>query len=158
MKLRLVCVGKVGASYLGEGIAEYAGRINRYLPFSVVEIKEEKGGKKADPRVLRDREGERLLEKIPPSAFAVVLDERGKALSSRKLAGLFDDPRVLGAAELVWVVGGPYGLSDAVKKRADLLLSLSAMTFTHQMVRLFLLEQIYRSLTIWRNEPYHNGS
>ncbi len=157
MRLRLVCVGKLSAAYLREGAEEYARRISRYLPFSVVEAKEEKGGKKADPRFIRDREGEWLLGKIPPSAFVIVLDERGRSLSSREMAGLFDQPRVLGASELVWVIGGAYGLSDAVKKRADLLLSLSAMTFTHQMVRLFLVEQIYRSLTILHNEPYHNG-
>lgn len=156
MKLRLVCVGKVSASYLRQGIAEYAGRINRYLPFSMVEMKEEKGGKKRDPGFIQDREGERLLEKIPPGAFVIVLDERGQSLTSRGMADLFGNQRVLGASELVWIIGGAYGVSEGVKKRSDLLLSLSAMTFTHQMVRLFLLEQIYRSLTIWRNEPYHN--
>jgi 23S rRNA (pseudouridine1915-N3)-methyltransferase len=156
LKLRLLCVGKTSEAYLREGMEQYQSRIRRYLPFSLTETKEEKGGKKTDPQVVREREGDRLLEKIPPDAFVVVLDERGKMLDSHGMAALFDNQRVLGASELVWVIGGAYGLSDSVKKRGDLLLSLSAMTFTHQMVRLFLLEQIYRGLTIWRNEPYHN--
>ncbi|WP_298036281.1 23S rRNA (pseudouridine(1915)-N(3))-methyltransferase RlmH [uncultured Desulfuromonas sp.] len=157
MKLALLCVGKLSAPYLRKGAEDYSGRIRRYLPFREAELKEEKGGgKKADPRYIRDREGERILEKIPRGAFSVVLDEGGKALRSEELAGLIDRHMVQGTPELVFVIGGAYGLNDAVKKRADLVLSLSAMTFTHQMARLLLLEQIYRGLTILRNEPYHN--
>jgi len=157
VKLRLVCVGKVSESYLREGVDEFAARISRYLPLAVCELKEEKGGgKKSDPRFLREREGERVLEKIPSGAFAVVLDERGEAVSSEGVAALLERHMVQGTPEVVLVIGGPYGLSEAVRRRADLLLSLSAMTFTHQMARLFLLEQIYRGLTILRNEPYHN--
>lgn len=157
MKLRLVCVGKVSESCLREGTDAFAARITRYLPLTVSELREEKGGgKKDDHRYLREREGERILEKIPDSAFAVALDERGETFTSEGLAALLERHMVRGTPELVLIVGGPYGLSDAVKRRADLLLSLSAMTFTHQMARLFLLEQIYRGLTILRNEPYHN--
>lgn len=157
MKLRLICVGKLSETFLRQGAEEFAGRVGRYLPFSLQELKEEKaGGKKADPRFVRDREGERILEKIPSSAFAVILDEKGRSFSSESLAGELERHMVQGTAEVVFVIGGAYGLSDAVKKRGDLLLSLSAMTFTHQMARLFLLEQIYRAFTILRNEPYHN--
>lgn len=157
MKLRLICVGKISENYLRVGVDEYAGRIIRYLPLLVHELKEEKGGgKKVDPRHLREREGERILEKIPAAAFTVVLDERGETLTSENVATLLERHMVQGTPEIVLVIGGPYGLSDAVRRRADLLLSLSPMTFTHQMARLFLLEQIYRGLTILRNEPYHN--
>lgn len=157
MKLRLVCVGKISENYLRVGVDEFAGRIIRYLPLLVHELKEEKGGgKKADPRHLREREGERILEKIPAAAFTVVLDERGESLTSEDVANLLERHMVQGTPEIVLVIGGPYGLSEAVRRRADLLLSLSPMTFTHQMARLFLLEQIYRGLTILRNEPYHN--
>lgn len=157
MKLRLVCVGKISESYLRVGVDEFTARISRYLPLLVNELKEEKGGgKKSDPRQLREREGERILEKIPAAAFAVVLDERGESVTSEGVAALLDRHMVQGTPEVALVIGGPYGLSDAVRRRANLLLSLSPMTFTHQMVRLFLLEQIYRGLTILRGEPYHN--
>lgn len=157
MKLRLVCVGKVSEAYLREGVEEYASRIRRYLPFAALEVKEEKaGGKSAGSRFIREREGERILGKISPGAFTVTLDERGESLSSEGLAALLEKHMVQGTPEVAMVVGGPYGLSEAVKKRGDLQLSLSAMTFTHQMVRLILLEQVYRALTILRHEPYHN--
>jgi 23S rRNA (pseudouridine1915-N3)-methyltransferase len=157
VKLRLVCVGKISESYLRVGVDEFATRIMRYLPLLVHELKEEKaGGKKADLRLLREREGARILEKIPATAFAVVLDEGGETLTSEGVAALLERHMVRGTPEIALVIGGPYGLSDTVRRRADLLLSLSPMTFTHQMVRLFLLEQIYRGLTILRNEPYHN--
>ncbi len=158
MKLHLLTVGKLSAAFLAEGAAEYATRIKRYLPLVCVELKEEKGGgKKADSRYLSQREGERLLARIPAGAFVVALDERGEGLSSPALARLLDRHMVSGTADLVWIIGGAYGLSDAVRQRADQILSLSKMTLTHQMARLMLLEQIYRGLTIVRNEPYHNG-
>lgn len=153
MKLRLLCVGRMSESYLKEGVEDFTGRIGRYLPLSTVELKEEKGG---DPRRLREREGERLLERIPPQSFVIVLDERGKTFSSEEVSGLLGRHMVQGTGEIVLVLGGPYGLDEAVRERGDLLLSLSPMTFTHQMARLILLEQIYRGLTILRNEPYHN--
>lgn len=157
MKLRLVCVGKVTADYLRQGVDDFAARVGRYLPLITVELKEEKGGGgKTDPRFLREREGERILEKLPATASVIVLDERGETLTSEGLAALLEQHMVQGTPELALVIGGPYGLSEAVKRRANRLLSLSPMTFTHQMARLFLLEQIYRGLTILRHEPYHN--
>lgn len=157
MKLRLLCVGKLSESFLREGAEEYANRIKRYAPLTVLELKEEKGGgKKADPRYIRDREGERILEKINPEAWVIVLDQGGAAHSSEQLAELLEQHMVRGTAEWVLVIGGAYGLSAAVKQRANLLLSLSALTLTHQLARLLLLEQIYRGFTIVRHEPYHN--
>jgi 23S rRNA (pseudouridine1915-N3)-methyltransferase len=156
VKLRLLCVGKLSESYLREGAEEYAGRIRRYAPLTIQELKEEKAGKKADPRYIRDQEGERILEKIGAEAWVVVLDEQGQAQRSEELAALLEQHMVQGTGELVLVIGGAYGLSAAVKQRANLLLSLSALTLTHQLARLLLLEQIYRGFTIVRREPYHN--
>ncbi|BCR03596.1 ribosomal RNA large subunit methyltransferase H [Desulfuromonas versatilis] len=157
MKLRLVCVGKLSEAFLREGAEEYAGRIQRYLPLEIIELKEEKqGGKKPDPRRIRDLEAERILARIPDGAFVLVLDENGRSLSSEGFSELLGRHMVQGTPELVAVIGGAYGLGERVKQRGDLVLSLSAMTFTHQMARLFLFEQIYRGLTILRNEPYHN--
>ncbi len=157
MKLRLICVGKLSEPFLREGSDEYSNRLKRYLPFSCLELKEEKaGGKKADARVIRELEGDKILAKISPDAFVIVLDERGTGLTSEDLADLLGRHMVQGTLEIAAVIGGAYGLSDKVKQRGNLILSLSAMTFTHQMARLFLLEQLYRAFTIIRNEPYHN--
>jgi len=156
VKLHLLCVGRLSESYLREGVDDFGGRVQRYLPLMVTELKEEKGGKKADPGFFRDREGERLLARISADAFVVVLDEKGKLFASEGLAEFLGHHMVQGTGELVFVIGGAYGLSDAVRQRANLILSLSPLTFTHQMARLLLLEQIYRGMTILRNEPYHN--
>ncbi len=156
MKLRLLCIGKLSEPFLREGAAEYAGRLGRYLPLEVVELKEEGGGKKADLRQIREREGERLLARMSAQSFVVVLDEKGRSFSSEGLSELLGEKMLRGTAEVAFVIGGAYGLSDAVKARGDLLLSLSSLTFTHQMARLILLEQLYRGMTILRNEPYHN--
>ncbi len=156
MRLSLYCVGKLSEPWLQAGMAEYAGRVRRYLSFAEIELKEEKGGRKQDQRQIRDREGERLLARLPGQAFTIVLDERGKQLGSEELAELLGQRMLDGTGEVALVVGGAYGLSEAVKGRADLLLSLSSLTLTHQMARLLLCEQLYRGLTILRNEPYHN--
>jgi 23S rRNA (pseudouridine1915-N3)-methyltransferase len=156
MRLSLYCIGRISESWLRSGVDDYAGRIRRYLPLAEHELKEEKPGRKPDLRLIRNKEGERLLARLPEAATVVVLDENGHRLSSEGLAEMLGRHMLEGTGEVALVIGGAYGLSDAVKKRADLLLSLSAMTFTHQMARLLLFEQLYRGLTIVRNEPYHN--
>jgi 23S rRNA (pseudouridine1915-N3)-methyltransferase len=156
VKITLICVGRLSQTFLREGAAEYLARIERYLPFGVIELKEEKGGGKTSSRTISDREGLRILDRVPRGAHLVVLDERGGSLTSEGLAGELERHMVQGTSDLVFVIGGAYGVSEAVKKAADRQLSLSAMTFTHQMARLFLLEQLYRGLSILRNEPYHN--
>jgi len=157
LKLRLICVGRLSSSYLREGVADFTARIERYLPFETLELKEEKTGSKTVPERIRQLEGERILERIDPRETVIVLDERGRSLTSVKLAGLVERHMLDGTATLTTVIGGAYGLSEAVRQRADLQLSLSAFTLTHQMARLFWLEQLYRGLTIIRNEPYHNA-
>lgn len=156
MKIRLLCVGRISEAYLRDGIAEFAGRVRRYLPLEIVELREEKGGKRPDVQRLCDQEGARLLEKIPAGAYVVALDEGGRRLTSETFAGFFEEQMVRSTPEVTFIIGGPYGLSAAIRERSQLVLSLSDMTFTHQMVRLFLLEQIYRGMTILRNEPYHH--
>lgn len=156
MKLRLLCVGKLSESWQREAAADYAGRLQRYAPLEILELKEEKGGRRGDVVGLLRREGERILEKIPDHAYLIVLDERGRECSSEQLAARLGEEMLHGGRDWCLLIGGPYGLDRVVKQRADLQLSLSKMTFTHQMARLFLLEQLYRSWTILRNEPYHN--
>lgn len=156
MKVRVISVGKLSLPFLRDGVADYASRIGRYVPFSQIELKEEKGGKSGNPDRLVEGEGARILEKIPPGAFLVALDEKGKQLKSTALAEIFRRQMNSGAKDFAVVIGGPYGLSPDIKKRSDLVLSLSAMTLPHQLARLILLEQIYRALTILRGEPYHH--
>jgi len=156
MRLSLYCIGRVSENWLRSGVDDYAGRIRRYLPLTEHALKEEKPGRKPDPRLIRSKEGERLLARLPEAATVVVLDENGRGLSSEDLAEMLGRQMLEGTGEVALVIGGAYGLNDAVKERADLLLSLSAMTLTHQMARLLLFEQLYRGLTIVRNEPYHN--
>jgi len=157
VKLRLLCVGRMSDAALRAGVEDFTARVRRYLPLDVVELKEEKvGGSKPDPARIRELEAERLLAKIAGTAFVVALDETGRRMTSEGFARLLEHHMVHATAEMVFLIGGAYGLAARVKQRGDLLLSLSDMTFTHQMARLFLLEQIYRGLTIVRNEPYHN--
>ena len=156
MKFRLICVGKLTEVWQREAAEEYAGRVQRYFPLDIVELKEEKGGRKGDTRGLLKREGVRILEKSPEQAFVIVLDERGRNLGSEQLSDLLSREMLHGGRSWCLVIGGPYGLDSAVRNRADLILSLSKMTFTHQMARVLLLEQLYRSCTIIKNEPYHN--
>jgi len=156
VKIKLLCVGKLSLPFLRDGVEEYATRLRRYLPFEAVELREAKGGKKSDPAFIREQESSEILARIPADAYLVVLDERGRTFGSEQLAQLVEGHMTGGTAELVWVVGGAYGTSEALRKRADLVLSLSAMTFTHQQARFLLMEQLYRALTIIRNEPYHN--
>lgn len=156
MKLRLVCVGKLTEPWQREAADDYAERLQRYFPLEIVELKEEKGGRKGDVSGLLKREGERILEKVPQQSVLIALDEKGRSLGSEQLAERLSNEMLHGGRDWCLVIGGPYGLAQTVRQQADMLLSLSKMTFTHQMARLFLLEQLYRSGTILRNEPYHN--
>jgi 23S rRNA (pseudouridine1915-N3)-methyltransferase len=156
VKLRLLCVGRLSEGYLREGCALFQERLRRYLPVVVEEIKEHKAGGRGDlPRTVAS-EGEQLLARIPQGAFVIVLDERGQGLTSAGLAGLLEQHMVAGTSEWVLIIGGAHGLSEGVRQRANLVLSLSSLTYPHQIVRLLLLEQLYRGCTIIRNEPYHH--
>lgn len=156
MKLRILCVGRLSESYLRDGCTLFQERLRHYLPLAVEEIKEHKPGSQGDlPRAVA-AEGEQLLARIPSGAFVIALDERGRGLSSEGLADLLQKHMVAGTTDWVMVIGGAHGLGEKVRQRADLVLSLSAMTLPHQLVRLLLLEQLYRGCTIIRNEPYHH--
>ena len=156
MKICLLCVGRLNLAFANDGCREFADRLKRYLPLAIHEIKEHKTGRKQDlPRIIAT-ESEALEQKIPPGAFVIALDQAGKKLSSEGLAELMQEHMLRSIPEWVLLIGGPYGLSDSLRKRADLTLSLSPMTLTHQMARLLLLEQLYRCCTIIRNEPYHH--
>jgi len=155
MNFRLVCVGRLSETWLKQGAAEYIKRLNRHISLEIIELKEEQGRLK-DISGLLKREGERILARVPDDAYVIVLDEKGRQFASEALAERLQQEMLHGGRDWCFVIGGPYGHGEAVRQRADLLLSLSKMTLTHQMARLMLLEQLYRSGTIIRNEPYHN--
>lgn len=157
MKLTLLCVGRLHQAYLSTGCQTFVTRLRRYLPVSIVEIKEHTSGRKPDPQRAVASESEALAQRIPADSFVIVLDQQGTQMRSEQLADLMQEHMVRSLPEWVLVIGGPYGLSAALRQRADLVLSLSMMTLPHQMARLLLLEQLYRCCTIIRNEPYHHS-
>ncbi|MGA2152268.1 MAG: 23S rRNA (pseudouridine(1915)-N(3))-methyltransferase RlmH, partial [Geobacteraceae bacterium] len=132
MKIRVIWPGKTQEEWVRRGIDEYAGRIRRYVQLDLAEAREEKGG---SAKIMREREGERLARLVPKSARLILLDERGEEMTSPDFAGVLSRYRDGGISEMVIAIGGAYGVSDALRSRADKVISLSRMTFTHQMVR-----------------------
>ena len=151
MKINLIAIGKVKESYIVEGVKEYMKRISRFAEFNLIELPDAPQGK--IPEEQSDIEGKRLLEKA--KGVIIILDGKGKNLSSEGLSSYLDKKCTEGNGEFSFLIGGSHGHSAETKSKADLLLSFGAMTFPHQLFRLMLTEQIYRSLTINANLPYH---
>ena len=156
MEIELLTVGKTTIRFVEDGIAEYSKRLKHYIPYSIKSLPDVKNASKLDPAKQKEAEGEKILDAISNSDFVVLLDERGKQYSSIEFSAFLEKQMISGRRKVVFVVGGPYGFSQPVYDRADSLLSLSKMTFNHEMVRLFFTEQIYRAMTILRGEPYHH--
>lgn len=135
---------------------EYISRAARYVPFSMQVIADVRTARSLTPAQRKEAEGRLILERLNPSDFVMLLDERGRQYTSVDFAAMLQKRMASGLKRLVCVVGGPYGFSQSVYDRADSLLSLSQMTFSHEMVRLFMAEQVYRAMTILRGEPYHH--
>ena len=158
MKIRIVAVGKLKEKYLREGVAEYEKRLAPFASVELLETREEymaENPSEAQRQQTLAKEGERLLHLVPERSFLIVLDVKGKLLSSEALAKELASLALQGQSDLTFLIGGAFGLSPAVRDRADLRISFSPMTFTHQMVRLLLYEQIYRAFKINRGEKYH---
>lgn len=149
-------VGKTTTANLRSGIEEYAKRVNRYIPFDIVELPDIKTSRKLTEAKQKETEGEMMLSRIQPSDYVVLLDEHGKEMTSREFSQNLEKKAQTVSKQLYFIVGGPYGFSPEVYSRANEKLSLSKMTFPHEMVRLFFVEQLYRAMTIQRNEPYHH--
>lgn len=156
MKIQLICVGKTREEAIERAIQKYAVRIPYYLPFELVVVSDIKTTKAMTEDKQKELEGEKILASTERNDFVVLLDERGRELTSREFATFIDKKAVTLPRNLVFVIGGPYGFSKAVYDRADSKLSLSKMTFPHELVRLFFVEQLYRACTINRGEPYHH--
>ncbi|GHB40025.1 23S rRNA (pseudouridine(1915)-N(3))-methyltransferase RlmH [Mongoliitalea lutea] len=156
MQIKLIAIGKTDSKELEQLIQEYVKRLGFYTKFELDIIPDIKNSKNLSEASQKEKEGELILKKVQQSDELVLLDEQGKHYSSLAFSEYLQKKMNAGLKNLIFVIGGPYGFSDEVYKRANGKLSLSAMTFSHQMVRLFFVEQIYRAHTILRNEPYHH--
>ena len=156
MKITLLTVGKTDKDWVRQGIEIYVSRLKHYIPFAIVEIPELKNVSALTKDQIKVREGELILKNIKQTDDLILLDERGKEYTSVELAKVIQDKISYGGKDMVYVIGGAYGFSDAVYQRANSKISLSRMTFSHQMVRAIFVEQIYRAFTIMRGEPYHH--
>ncbi|MDY5846391.1 MAG: 23S rRNA (pseudouridine(1915)-N(3))-methyltransferase RlmH [Bariatricus sp.] len=158
MKITILTVGKIKEKYLKDAISEYTKRLSKYCKLEIIEVNDEKtpdNASKAVENAIRAKEGERLLKYVKDDAFVITLEIQGKMLTSEELAEKMDTLGVRGVSHIMFIIGGSIGLGEEVMKRSDFALSFSKMTFPHQLMRVILLEQIYRSYRINSGEPYH---
>ena len=156
MEIELLTIGKTSSSYLQTGIDDYCNRLKRYVPFAIRCLPDIKNTRKLTEAQQKEAEGKQILSTLGQSDLVILLDERGKEYTSVEFSGYINRAMLSGRKRLVFVVGGPYGFSQSVYERADVKISLSRMTFSHEMVRLFFTEQIFRAMTIMRTDPYHH--
>ncbi len=156
MNIRLIFTGKTGEKYIEHGTDMYVKRLSRYIKFQISETADLKKTSSLPEAEIKKKEGEKILALIKSGDYVVLLDERGKSMNSPEFAAYLNEKMCSGLKNLVFVIGGAYGFDETVYNRADSMLSLSKMTFSHQMVRLFFTEQCYRAFTILNNEPYHH--
>lgn len=158
MRITIICVGKVKEKFFADAIKEYSKRLSRYCKLEIREVEDEKTPEGASDTVvqqIKDKEGERVERMIPENAYVIALAIEGKKLTSEKMARKIRDLGIAGKSHVVFLIGGSLGMSDQLLSGADYLLSFSDMTFPHQLMRVILLEQIYRSFRIINGEPYH---
>jgi|SRR5690625_557127 len=158
MKITIITVGKLKEKYLKQGVEEYLKRLSTYAKVNIVEVADEKAPEtmsEAEMLEVKRKEGERILRNISQETFVITLEINGEMLSSEQLAAKMDELATYGKSKVAFVIGGSLGLSESVEKRSNLALSFSKMTFPHQVMRLILLEQVYRVFRINRGEPYH---
>ena len=158
MKITILCVGKIKESFYRDAVSEYAKRLSKYTKFEVIEVADEECPDGASPALedrIREKEGQRILKKIPGGAYVIALAIHGKKKDSVEFSESLQKIFLSGKSEICFIIGGSLGLSDAVLKAGDELLSFSDMTFPHQLMRVILSEQIYRAFRIMNHEPYH---
>lgn len=158
MKITIIGPGKLKEKYLREGIAEFVKRLTPYSKVNIIEVSDEKCPENlspADMEIVKKREGERILSKIDSNSYIITLELEGKQLSSENLARKIEEITVRGNSHITFIIGGSLGLHDSVREISNFKLCFSKMTFPHQLMKLILMEQIYRSFRILRNEPYH---
>ncbi|GHU67804.1 ribosomal RNA large subunit methyltransferase H [Bacteroidia bacterium] len=156
MKIQLIVIGKTSQDFVERGLAEYAGRLKHYLPFEMQIIPDIKNAKNLSFEQIKEKEGECLLKILQPGDYVALLDEHGKEFTSMQFAAYLEKKKQTIAKNLVFVIGGPYGFSQKIYDLAQEKISLSKMTFSHQLIRLIFAEQLYRAMTILGGEPYHH--
>lgn len=156
MKISLLCIGKTDDKFIQEGIEKYLKRLKHYIPFHIITLADIKNAKNMSTVQQMEKEGELFFKNLTNTDFVVLLDEKGKAFRSVEFADYLQQKMVGSVQHIVFLIGGPYGFAPKVKERANFAMSLSKLTFSHQMVRLFFIEQVYRALTIMKGEPYHH--
>ncbi len=157
MKIKLICIGKTQKSFLVAGENEYLGRLKHYIPIEKTEIPDQKKAKNLTTDQVKSAECQEIIAKIKPLDFVVLLDENGKQMGSEVFAKYLQTEFNKGHKTIVFVIGGAFGFSPEMYERANAKISLSAMTFSHQMIRMIFFEQVYRAMTILRGEPYHHS-
>lgn len=158
MNIKIIVVGKIKEKYIREGIKEYSKRLSKYCNLEIIEVADEKAPEKLskkDMEIIKNKEGAKLLSKIPQNSFIISLEIEGKEISSEELSKKMKDIMISGINDITFIIGGSLGLSQEVRNKANYKLSFSKMTFPHQLMRVILLEQIYRGFRIMRGEPYH---
>lgn len=157
MKITLLAIGKTDAEYIRKGIEEYQKRLSKYTNFELKIIPDIKGGKKMPESVQKEKEGELIIGELCNSDMLILLDEKGRNMNSIEFAEFINNNNINSTKKRMLIaIGGPYGFSQKVYDRADAFISLSKMTFSHQMVRMIFIEQLYRAMTIIKGEPYHH--
>lgn len=156
MEIVLITVGKTTTEYIQTGINEYCKRLRRYIPFSIKYLPDIKNSRKLTENQQKEEEGKLILAELASSDYVILLDERGQMLTSRGFSDFLQKGMLEGKKRMIFIVGGPYGFSSDVYSRGNAKLSFSKMTFSHEMIRLFFTEQVYRAMTILKGEPYHH--
>ncbi|HLS94607.1 23S rRNA (pseudouridine1915-N3)-methyltransferase [Sphingobacterium allocomposti] len=156
MKICLLCIGKTDEEFVKLGIENYTKRLKHYINFELIVIPDIRNAKNISQEQQKVKEGELLLKQLSRNDVVILLDERGKEFRSIDFSRFLEQKMIASVQRLVFIIGGPYGFSSEVYQRANQQLSLSKMTFSHQMIRLFFIEQVYRAFTIMRGEPYHH--
>ena len=156
MEICILSVGKISSPWISQGLSLFETRLPHYIKFNTIIIPDIKNSKALSKELIKEEEGKLILGNVLPSDQVVLMDEKGKEKTSREFADWIQKMMNAGLKRLLFVIGGPFGFAQSVYNRADAKISLSAMTFTHEMAKLILTEQIYRAMTILRGEPYHH--
>ena len=156
MKTELWCIGKSKFKFIEQGVEEYLKRISRFSSLRLIEIPKGKINRSASPQQVKSYESELLQKRLQASDYLVLLDEKGRALNSKEFAEFIESHQLRSTPRLIFIIGGAYGFDEQMYRRADFKLSLSAMTFSHQLIKVIFLEQFYRAMTILHRHPYHN--
>ncbi|HHH53105.1 MAG TPA: 23S rRNA (pseudouridine(1915)-N(3))-methyltransferase RlmH [Bacteroidetes bacterium] len=157
MQIELWCIGKNSFDFVDKGVQEYSSRLKHYSKFKIVYLDDVKRGKKDNPGLVKDKEGKLTLSKLTDKDILILLDEKGREMNSVKFSAFIENKMLYSSKRMIFLIGGAFGFSKELYDRADDKISLSKMTFSHQLIRVCFVEQLYRAFTIIKNEKYHNA-